>query len=427
MSREDLLNIFGVTLDRAGNVLSMAVVFWALAHAVPLETFGVFVFFYSIMTVFLAISQYGLNEILVKEIVLKREKEAAYIVGGWTVRFALAALLALPFYLSLDVLIGNQVLVKQMIFPFSLILLFKSADVFKAAYESRSQTRIFSFPQALVQTVFCAAKLIVVLQTKDIVLLAWIMCLEFACLALLFFLLYRWNNALGFKLEVIGNICKDLLKQGFPLAISALAVVVYLRVDQVMVGALLGDKELGLYTPAVMISEVWYMVPTILVSALFPRIMHQFENNKADFIQKSHRLLCMITYLSLAFLIFVLVFAEILLTKIFGEVFADSVIALQVYIFSALFVAHGLVSSRMLMLESLSNLIWMRTFFGMITNILLNFLFIPTHGIVGAALATSISYFLVVVFTLLDRRALYICRIMVYSIHPTLPQVKKTL
>lgn len=426
MISEIKLNFLGATFDRVGNLASMALVFWALTQSVPLQEFGLFVLVYSLMSVFLAFSQFGLNEILVKEIVLREDQEARLVTSGWGLRATVTLSLIFPFWISANFVTSDSELAGQLLTPFSLILVFRTTDVIKSVYESRSQLWVLSFPQAVVQILFCIAKLMVVFQTGDIVFLAWVMCVEFAVLTVLFIVLYCSRNGALLPRDSLMDCMTDLFNQGLPLAISALAVVFYLRTDQIMIGAILGEGQLGLYAPVVMISEVWYLIPVVLVTAFFPRIMSSFDIDNARYLHGAHRLLFQITALTLGFLVVILFLAEALLATIFGDQFGDAAVVLQIYAFSALFVAHGLISSRMLIMENLYHLVWIRTAFGAVTNIGLNLILIPTYGLIGAALATSISYFLVVVFTLVDRRAFHICRIMVYSFVPVMPQSSKS-
>ena len=64
-----------------------------------------------------------------------------------------------------------------------------------------------------------------------------------------------------------------LLKQSWPLLFSGLAIIVYMRLDTVMLKVMQGDFAVGLYAAATRISEVWYFIPTAIVSSVLPAIM----------------------------------------------------------------------------------------------------------------------------------------------------------
>jgi Na+-driven multidrug efflux pump len=65
---------------------------------------------------------------------------------------------------------------------------------------------------------------------------------------------------------------------------------------------------------------------------------------------------------------------------------------LVIHIFSAIFVYLGVASGRWLIVEEKTMYNLYRTFSGMLVNVVLNLLFIKTHGIIGAAYASLLSY-----------------------------------
>ena len=80
-----------------------------------------------------------------------------------------------------------------------------------------------------------------------------------------------------------------------------------------------------------------------------------------------------------------------LITFLFGEAYLASADVLTIHIWSGAFVALGIASSNWLISEDLQKLSMLRTSLGAVVNIILNFILIPSYGIVGAAFTTLIS------------------------------------
>ena len=57
---------------------------------------------------------------------------------------------------------------------------------------------------------------------------------------------------------------KFLLKQSWPLILSAVMVSLYMQIDIVMLKPL-GAKVVGIYSAAARISEAWYFIPVAIV------------------------------------------------------------------------------------------------------------------------------------------------------------------
>lgn len=63
---------------------------------------------------------------------------------------------------------------------------------------------------------------------------------------------------------------KPLLKSAWPMILSAVATMLYMRVDQLMIKNMIGVHELGLYSAASKIYEGWIILPIVLSIAILP-------------------------------------------------------------------------------------------------------------------------------------------------------------
>jgi polysaccharide transporter, PST family len=90
-------------------------------------------------------------------------------------------------------------------------------------------------------------------------------------------------------------------------------------------------------------------------------------------------------------------------------------------VWASLFVFFGYVANKVLLIENLSKLILFKEVLGAIINISLNILLIPTYGLMGAAIATLISYSIAFVFSLiLFKRTRFLIKIFFKSFNPFL-------
>ena len=86
------------------------------------------------------------------------------------------------------------------------------------------------------------------------------------------------------------------------------------------------------------------------------------------------------------------IFSHEIINIFFGQEFHAAAPVLMIYIWAGVAVFLGVASSQYLINENYNKLSFLRAFIGMILNVALNFLLIPTYGIVGAAIATLVSY-----------------------------------
>lgn len=178
---------------------------------------------------------------------------------------------------------------------------------------------------------------------------------------------------------------------GFPVAISALAVGIYHRIDQVMLHKMVNDQILGNYVAAARLAELVNMFPIALMASLFP-ILTQSANQEdrfRHFLQLSFRSLMVI---ALAGCILATLFAARVVEIIYGAQFVSAGPLLAVLIWSEVPVFFGVVMSSGLVAKNLQNYLPLSTGVGAVVNISLNFYLIPRWGAMGAAWATNISY-----------------------------------
>lgn len=198
---------------------------------------------------------------------------------------------------------------------------------------------------------------------------------------------------------------RQLLRYGFPVALSVVAGGIYQRIDQVMLHRMTGDKTLGPYVVAVQMAELFSALPVALMGSLFPALSK--AAGQADLFQHylgiSYRFLLTIVFGVCAILTPI---AIPLVLLFYGRQFESSAGLLIVLIWSEVPIFFGVVISTGLVAANLQRYLPVGTIIGALVNIGLNFMMIPRWGALGASWATVVSYSLASVFLfLLFRRS----------------------
>jgi len=172
---------------------------------------------------------------------------------------------------------------------------------------------------------------------------------------------------------------------------SSIAEVIYMRIDIVFLQRLRGAEEVGIYAVAAGLSEVWYMVPVVLIGAVFPALWKRRAD--ADAYQRGLQgSLDALFALAFALAVIVQIAGRPLVNLLFGPQFAASTPVLQIHIWAGVFVFMRALLNRWLTAEDLLRFALVTQLAGAAMNVALNILWIPTYGAVGAAIATVISY-----------------------------------
>jgi O-antigen/teichoic acid export membrane protein len=197
----------------------------------------------------------------------------------------------------------------------------------------------------------------------------------------------RWSTALKF------------LRQSWPLILSGLAVTVYMKIDQVMLGAMLGDEAVGQYSVAVRISSVWYFIPSILATSLFPAILNARKQSAKLYEKRLQNYFNLSAGLAYLIAIPLSIAAPWVILLLFGEAYKAAGPVLAIHAWSCLFVFLGVARNQYLFAEKLFKFSMACTVAGAVVNILLNFLLIPSYREYGAAFSTLVSFAIVTLFS----------------------------
>jgi PST family polysaccharide transporter len=209
-----------------------------------------------------------------------------------------------------------------------------------------------------------------------------------------------------------------LLKESWPLILAGLSVVLYMKIDVVMLGKMSDDREVGLYSAASRLSEAFYFLPMIIVSSLNPLLLRARASGAEQYRKSLLKLYVLMVRLSLAIALPLLILAPLLIETLYGIQYSESTAVLQVHVWAAVAVFLGVASSQYFTAEGKQKLSLYRTLLGLAVNIGMNFLLIPRYGALGAAVATLVSYFVATFSVFFTRDGVSQARLMVRALNP---------
>jgi O-antigen/teichoic acid export membrane protein len=161
------------------------------------------------------------------------------------------------------------------------------------------------------------------------------------------------------------------------------------RLDQWLLGAIAGPRELGLYSVAVAWSEALFYLPEALGMVMRPDLVRSSRDEALKRGAVAFRFAVIVT---IPLVLALLVAAPLLCVTVFGDEFRDSIGNLRVLapgafgILALKLLANALTAQRKPMLGNLALAVAFATTIG------LDILLIPAYGGLGAAIASSAAY-----------------------------------
>jgi PST family polysaccharide transporter len=174
-----------------------------------------------------------------------------------------------------------------------------------------------------------------------------------------------------------------------------------MRIDQVMLGQIVGDASVGHYSAALKLSEVWYTIPIAIINSAAPIITKSFSNDITQYYTRLQKLFNLMTLIGLALAIPTTILAPLIIQIVYGNEYLLSASILSIHIWTSIFVGWGLLKDMILVTQHLTKIILATSVVGALSNVLINLILIPNYYGIGAAWATLISQILSVSVVLL--------------------------
>lgn len=370
-------------------VAGLLVGIWVARYLGPAQ-FGVFSYAIAFTALFGSIAKLGLDSIVVRDLVRDPSHRDLYMGTAFWLKLlgsvAMLALMALAVRLT-----SNDATTNLYIFIIASGTIFQSFEVVDFYFQSKVLSRFVSICKLTQLFISSLLKLYLIFKGADLIWFVLVSVVDQITLALSLYLAYRYQILGDFYRRFDLTTATLLLRDSWPLIISGLVIMIYMRIDQIMIKEMLGEKEVGLYSAATRISEIWYFIPMLLSSSLFPSILNAKKISVNLYYSRLQKLYTFMFWAAIAIALPMTFFSNWVVEFLYGNPFQEAGSVLMVQIWAGVFVFWGVASSKWFISEGLQKYFTFYTVVGAAANIILNMLLIPRFGIYGAAIATVIS------------------------------------
>lgn len=188
------------------------------------------------------------------------------------------------------------------------------------------------------------------------------------------------------------EIKKELLFYSFPLLFSGVLISVVKWIDTIMIGFFRSVSEVGIYNVALSTSYLMVIIPTAIMSLFLPIITENYSKKKYKEIKDiSKNVIRWIFTLNIIAFTLILTFSKEILRLMFGQEYTLGNSSLIILLIGYLIFSFAHVHSNYLIMIKKTKLILLINLAMVLLNISLNLYLIPLYGIIGGAIATSLS------------------------------------
>jgi len=379
--------LFGEKILRM--IVGLFVGVWVARYLGP-EQYGLLSYAGSFVGLFITISTLGLDGIVIRELV-KDESKRDVLLGT---AFRLKLLGAFGVLLLLAVAVNftsNDHYTNILIFIIASATIFQSLNVIDMYFQSKVRSKYVVYANIISLFISTMIKITLLLTEAPLIAFVCVALFDSIILAMGFIYFYLHNDLSLKAWKFQKSVAISLLKDSWPLILSGIVISIYMKIDQVMIKEMMSAEAVGQYAAAVRLSEAWYFIPIIIASSLFPAIINAKKQSEELYYARLQKLYDLMVWMAIAITIPMTFMSDWIVEILYGAQYSQAGSVLMIHIWAGVFVFLGVASGKWFVSENLQMLSFWRTFYGMLSNIILNIFLIPKYGIQGAAIATLIS------------------------------------
>lgn len=379
-------------IDKISKLFPGILVLALMARHLGPRVFGIWNYTIAFSTIMASIAVLGMDKLVIKELMASEEDQSRIVatVAFMRVTAALACMLLSIFLVHL--MNPGPVYLLCIIFS-SFTVLLQSFDVMDGFYQISNSLKSVIIPKVTMFLLFCAIKCIAIFCNAPLLTFLWITLLELVAT-------YAWilgKYSLQFSAPSLRQVnlrmAGRLLGNSWVLIMANLLVVLFMKVDNILLNILATPEELGNYIVAVRISELWNALPTVLATAMLPMLFRKKGEDKTAYLQTLGRWLRISCFISMSLATVISLSAGMLIQLLYGPGYSTAAGILRIHIWSAIPVFLMMVIVQYLFVEGKYKLYLYGNMISLILNIGINLLLIPHMGGKGAAIATVAAYF----------------------------------
>lgn len=354
------------------------------------SNYGIVSYVASYITFFASVVSFGLNGVLINELVQNKDDEGDIVGTAILLRFIVGVLSSFSVVSIIGFIEGfdSKFLIIAVLMAIQLPI--TSLDTINHWYQSKLLSKYSVIVQTIAFVFVASYKTYILITKKSTEWFAFSTTLNVFIMAVAYYYSYkkRSSNSLQFSKYYL----LKLLRQCFPFLLANLMVQIYAQTDKIMIRILLASTErVGIYTVCTTISHMISILPLALIDSGRPIVMELKAKGSKNYEIRLRQLIAVVVWISFLYSFFVTLLSPQILHLLYGSEYISGSTCLRIIVWYTAFSYLGGIRSIWLICEKKNMFVFWLSMMGAFTNVLFNFILIPRYGIEGAAVATLLA------------------------------------
>lgn len=292
-------------IKNAGWIIAGRVYHMLLAFLVGLLTarylgpsnFGLINYAATYTSFFASFCTLGINSIIVKNFMDHPDEEGETIGSAIALRTISSVLSVIMMVCITLIADKGETTTHIVVFLCGIGVIFQVMDTLECWFQSRLESKYSAVATVVSYTVVSVYKIWLLMTGKSVEWFAISTSIDYMVVAIVLAYIYRKHNGPKFKCSI--HKAKELFLSSYHFILAGLMVSIYGSTDKFMLKQMLDESEVGFYSTAVSICNIWVFLLSAVIDSLYPVILQSFED-KMLFNRKNKQLYAIVFYLSVS-------------------------------------------------------------------------------------------------------------------------------
>lgn len=338
---------------------------------------------------FSSICTLGINSVIVKEFIDQPGKEGTILGTSLGLRIVSGFLSVVTILCISFVLDSGEPETIIVVALCSIGILFHVFEVFDYWFQSRLQAKKTAIAALAAYSITAAYKILLLILGKPVTYFALATSIDYLFVAVVLLFFY-WKDK-GGRLSFSWSYGKQILQKSCPYILAGLMVSIYAQTDKLMLKQYLDETAIGYYSTASALCGMWCFVLNAIITSLNTVIMEAHKNNPAQYLRMNRILYSIVFWLSALVSVCFTIFGKLIIQLLYGDPYLPAVAPLRVITWYTAFSYLGVARNAWVVCENKQKYLTPIYISAAVANVVLNFVFIPLWGTVGAAFASLVA------------------------------------
>lgn len=389
MKSATVRNAGWLMIGKIGQMVISLIVGLLTARYLGPSNYGIINYASAYTSFFMAFCTLGINSVLVKEFV-DHPAEEGQIIGSSLLLRGISSLLSAGVILCLvSVLDAGEPVTIAVTALCSLGLVFNVLEVLNYWFQSKLHSKVTAIVTLIAYALTSVYKIVLLILQKSVEWFAFSTSLDYFLMGTM--LLFCYKKQGGQRLAFSKTVARRIMSKSVHFILPGMMVAVYGYVDKFMLKHMLSEVDVGYYATATAVCGMWSFVLAAVIDSMYPSIMAAHKQDRQLFEKKNRQLYAIVFYVAVAVSAVFFLGGEWIVVLLYGQAYLPAAAPLKVVTWYTAFSYLGVARNAWIVCENRQVYLKYIYITAALSNVLLNFAFIPIWGATGAAAASLVT------------------------------------